>query len=325
MSKLSKVFSIAGTIFAFLVTISCSNPSDEIKQKSTVLELINSQPNLSMYKNAIEIAGLNSYLSATNYTYFMPTNAAFQQFLTDNNYTLLTDVPVPILKGIMLNHFMSGLQKSTNLYTGYFSTLAIGTASASNNLSLYVSSTSNIIMVNGTSKIITPDIIASNGVIHVIDNVLILPTILSQLTANANFTDLLSALTLQNQSLPLNYFKNTLSDANTKTFFAPTNAAFSSFNTEFGYTATNPVAAPIQNQILRYHIANGTNYFFNSFVNNQSINTNQGTNLLIQLSVNSFENYVKLQDANGRQASITYKNVQCSNGMIHIIDKVLKP
>ena len=325
MSKLSKVFSIAGTIFAFLVTISCSNPSDEIKQKSTVLELINSQPNLSMYKNAIEIAGLNSYLSATNYTYFMPTNAAFQQFLTDNSYTLLTDVPVPILKGIMLNHFMSGLQKSINLYSGYFSTLAIGTASASNNLSLYVSSTSNIIMLNGTAKIITPDIIASNGVIHVIDNVLILPTILSHLTANANFTDLLSALTLQNQSLPLNYFKNTLSDANTKTFFAPTNDAFSSFNTEFGFTANNPVAAPIQNQILRYHIAIGTNYIFNSFVNNQTIATNQGTNLLIQLSINSFENYVKLQDANGRQASISYKNVQCSNGLIHIIDKVLKP
>ncbi|MBC7494018.1 MAG: fasciclin domain-containing protein, partial [Flavobacterium sp.] len=236
-----------------------------------------------------------------------------------------TDVPVPILKGIMLNHFMLGLQKSTNLYTGYFSTLAIGTASASNNLSLYVSSTSNIIVLNGTAKIITPDIIASNGVIHVIDHVLILPTILSQLTANANFTDLLLALTLQNQSLPLNYFKNTLSDANTKTFFAPTNAAFSSFNTEFGYTATNPISALVQNQILRYHIAIGTNYFFNSFVNNQIIGTNQGTNLLIQLSVNSFENYVKLQDANGRQASISYKNIQCSNGIIHVIDKVLKP
>ena len=324
-SKLSYFFSIAAAVMLVVLTNSCSNPSDEIKQKSTVLELINSQPNLSIYKTAIETAGLNSYLSATNYTYFVPTNAAFQQFLSDNNYSAITDVPVPILKQIMLNHLMIGLQKSTNLYTGYFSTLATGTASATNNLNIYVAFDSNSILLNGVSKIITADIIANDGILHIVDTVLILPNILTQLTANANFTSLLAALTLGNQSLPLNYFKNTLSDSNTKTFFAPTNAAFTSFNTEFGYTTTNTIALSLQDQILRYHIVTGTNYFLNSFVNNQTITTNQGASLLVQLSVNSIENYVKLQDTNNRQAAIVYKNIQCSNGMIHIIDKVLKP
>lgn len=323
--KSPKFYLITSCFFGFLFLFSCSNPVDEIKQKSTVVELINSQTNLSIYKEAIAITGLNSFLSAGNLTYFIPTNAAFNKFLIDNNYAMLTDVPTPILKEILMNHFMNGLQLSTNLYTGYFPTLAKGTASTTNNLSLFVFTASGPITLNGISKIITSDVIASNGIIHIIDEVLILPSILSQLTANPSFTDLLAALTVQNQTLPLNYFKNTLLNVTTKTFFAPTNNAFTSFNKEFGYTTTNLIANNLQNQILRYHISTGNNYFLNSFTNNQIITTNQLINLTVQFSATSIENYIKLKDANSRLASITYKNIQCTNGMIHIIDNVLKP
>ena len=323
--KLILVFVTLGC-FIFLTTlVSCSNSPDEIKPKSSVVELINSQPNLSTYKQAIEITGLSSFLVAGNLTYLMPTNAAFSKFLLDNNYSTLAAVPVPVLKEILMNHFMSGLQTRSALATGYFQTLAKGTASATNSLSLYVASSGNDVVFNGISKIITADIIANNGLIHVVDAVIILPTILLQLTANELFSTLLIVLTNQNQATPINYFKNTLTDVSTKTFFAPTNAAFSSLNSEFNYTATNPIASSLQNQILRYHISTGNNYFLNSFANNQTILTNQGINLTVQLSNFTIQNSVQLRDANNRLASITYKNIQCTNGMIHIIDKVLKP
>ena len=323
--KSSNFCLLLSSLISSLILLSCSNPVEESKQKSTVNELINSQPHLSTYKEAMAISGLNSYLEASNLTYFIPTNAAFQKFLSDNNYALLSDVPVLILKEILMNHLMNGLQLSSSLSTGYFTTLAKGSASATNNLSLFVSTASGSIVLNGISKIITSDVTASNGIIHIVDTVLILPSILAQLTANPVFTDLLVALTIQNQALPLNYFKNTLSDTTIKTFFAPTNAAFTSFNLEFGYTTTTTIAATLQNQILRYHIASGTNFALNSFINNQIITTNISTNLSIQFSTTSIENFIKLKDVNNRLASIIYKNIQCTNGMIHTIDKVLKP
>ena len=312
-------------VIAFFMLASCSNPSDELKQKSTVIELITSQPNLSIFKEAIEISGLNSSLSAGNTTFFAPTNAAFEKYLIDNNYSSINAVPVAILKEVLLNHLMVGLLLNSDLYTGYFPSMAKGTASASTNLSLYVGLVSGVKYINGNSKIITADIIANNGIIHVVDSVILLPTILSQLTANPNFTDLLIALTFQNQASPLNYFKTVLSDTTTKTFFAPTNAAFTAFNSEFGYTTSAPIASALQNQILRYHISTGNNYSLNSFTANQIITTNQMVNLTIQISNTSTENNVKLKDANNRLALITYDNIQCTNGIIHIIDNVLKP
>lgn len=324
-SKYSNFYLPIYVIICCAFALSCSNLEEEQKQKSTVVALVNSQSNLSIYKEAVEITGLNSILSTGNSTFFIPTNSAFNKFLIDNNYAVITDVPVPILKEILMNHFMNGLVLSTNLNTGYYKSEAKGTASATNNLSLYVSNLSGVITLNGISKVITSDVIASNGIIHIVDAVLSLPTILSQLTANASFSDLLAALTVQNQFLPLNYFKNKLSDATIKTFFAPTNAAFTSFNTEFGFTTANPIATNLQNQILRYHIATENNYLANSFTNNQVIATNQLVNLTIQLSSVGVENYVKLKDVNNRLATITYQNIQCTNGIIHIVDKVLKP
>ena len=325
LMKTSAPYLLISCLLVYFFLASCSNPETEIRQKSTVVELIDSQSNLSIFNDAIKITNLNSFLSVGDRTFFIPTNAAFTTFLLANNYATINDVPVPILKEILMNHFMNGLQLSSSLYTGYFSTLAKGTASATTNLSIYVSAAPGAFLLNGNSKIITSDIIASDGIIHIVDTVLILPSILSQLTANPSFTDLLAALTTQNQASPLNYFKNTLSDATTKTFFAPTNTAFTAFNTEFGFTTLIPIGSSLQNQILRYHIATGTNYLLNSFTNNQIIATNQFVNLTVNLSNTSIENYVKLKDNNNRFATITYKNIQCTNGVIHIIDKVLKP
>ena len=323
--KLPSLYRFTALIIAFFTLNSCSNPADDVKQKSTISALIASQTNLSIYKEALDITGLNSVLTAGNVTCFAPTNAAFQKYLLDNNYSSISVIPVVLLRELLLNHFMTGLLLSSDLYTGYFSSMAKGAASTATTLSLYVGIVSGSKYINGNAQIITADIIANNGIIHVVDNVLILPSVLSQLTINPNFTELLAALTFQNQNAPINYFKTTLADDTIKTFFAPTNAAFTAFNTEFGFTSTAPISSVLQNQILRYHIATGNNYYLNSFSQNQLIATNQMVNLTVQLSTTGIENFVKLQDTNNRLASITYKNIQCTNGIIHIIDTVLKP
>jgi uncharacterized surface protein with fasciclin (FAS1) repeats len=75
------------------------------------------------------------------------------------------------LTQILLNHVVSGAVKSTDLTTTYIKTLAKGTASSTNNLSMFVTASGKV-KLNGVATVTTADIIASNGVIHVVDKVI---------------------------------------------------------------------------------------------------------------------------------------------------------
>ena len=71
------------------------------------------------------------------FTVFAPTNDAFATFLTDNGFADLSAVPVDVLTQVLLNHVVSGTNLSTDLTTGYVSTLSMAGA-GDNNLSLLV-------------------------------------------------------------------------------------------------------------------------------------------------------------------------------------------
>jgi uncharacterized surface protein with fasciclin (FAS1) repeats len=113
--------------------------------------------------------------------------------LSINSWIRIDDVPKAALTQILLNHVVSGSVKSTDLTTTYIKTLAKGTASTTNNLSMFVNTAGGKVL-NGVATVTTADIIASNGVVHVVDKV-IGPTIVTHALANPNFTSLVGALT----------------------------------------------------------------------------------------------------------------------------------
>lgn len=292
------------------VTTSCDDDDDD--KPETITEIAASNPDFSTLVTALEITGLDAVLDGTtDYTVFAPTNDAFETFLKGAD---INDVPEAVLTQILLNHVVSGEVLSTQLSTGYIQSLATynGVANGSN-LEMYVSTVDGV-ELNGVSSVTSADISASNGVIHVVDAVIGLPTIVTFATADPNFSSLVAALTSPGQP----DFVSILSGPGPFTVFAPTNAAFTALGTELAQIPLVPTADQLT-EVLLYHVVSG-NVLSSSLTNNQVVTTLQGGTFTVGLTGGA-----KITDANARVSNIVAVDVQAANGVIHVLDKVLLP
>ena len=315
MKNLLKFKIIVALIAITSFTISCDN-DDEPMADNTITGIAQTNANLSILVQALVKADLASTLQGAGpFTVFAPTDAAFVAFLKTTPYATLNDVPKDVLTLILLNHVVSGKVKSTDLTTGYVKTLATSATSGTNTMSMYVDLRSGV-KLNGTASVTTADIMASNGVIHVVDKVIGLPTIVTHATANPNFTSLVGALTGAGQP----DFVTILSGAGSYTVMAPTNTAFTDLNTELAPGGIASVSTANLTKVLTYHGANG-NVLAASLTEGQMVTTLQTPQkYTIQLAGGA-----KIKDANNRISTIIATDVQCSNGVIHVINKVLLP
>ncbi|MBV2165755.1 MAG: fasciclin domain-containing protein [Kaistella sp.] len=316
---MKKLFKLSAFVFLFsFLFVSCDESRDDVETPKTIYELASMDADLSNLKAAIDKAGLASTLGASgSFTVFAPSNAAFTQFLADNGFANLNDVPNAALKEILLNHVLSNKVMAAQVTTGYVSTLAKGNASSSKNLSMFINTASGV-KINGISTVTKTDITASNGVIHKVDKVIGLPTVVTHALANPNFSSLVSALT--RNDMP--DFAGILSGTTNSPFtvFAPTNAAFSSLLTELNLPNLGAVPAATLENVLKYHVVAGANVLSTDITNNMNVTTFQGGTFKITTTGG-----VKITDANNRVSNVIATDVQCSNGVIHAIDKVLLP
>jgi uncharacterized surface protein with fasciclin (FAS1) repeats len=312
LSQLKIAIIIFGLTF---LSLSCNDDNDPVADK-TITGIAKTDPNLSILVQALVKADLATTLQGVGpFTVFAPTDAAFVAFLKTTPYATLNDVPKDVLTQILLNHVVSGNVKSTDLTTGYIKTLAKGTASSTNNLSMFVNIASGV-KLNGVATVTTANIMASNGVIHVVDKVIGLPTIVTHATANPNFTSLVGALTGAGQP----DFVSILSGTGPYTVFAPTNDAFTALNTELAPGGIAGVSTANLTKVLTYHVANG-NVLAASLTEGQLVSTLQTPQkFTIQLTGGA-----KIKDVNNRISTIVATDVQCSNGVIHVLNKVLLP
>jgi uncharacterized surface protein with fasciclin (FAS1) repeats len=282
---------------------------------NTITGIASRNPDFSILVQALVRTDLAATLQGSGpFTVFAPTNAAFTTFLDGAN---IDDVPTSALKEILLNHVVSGAVVSGDLTTGYVKTLAKGSASSTNTLSMFVDTSSGV-KLNGISNVTTPDILATNGVIHVVDAVIGLPTVVDHALANPNFSTLVAALTYN----PSSGFVGILSGTTSSPFtvFAPTNAAFTSFLTETGYSGLANIPANVLENTLKYHVVAGANVTAADLTDEQVVTTFQGQNFVVDLTGGA-----KIIDSNNRVSNIIATDVQCSNGIVHVLDKVLLP
>ncbi|MGB5666838.1 MAG: fasciclin domain-containing protein [Maribacter sp.] len=239
------------------------------------------------------------------FTVFAPTNDAFATFLADNNFADLNAVPVDVLTQVLLNHVVSGTNLSTDLATGYVSTLSTAGAGG-NNLSMLID-LSNGVTLNGVSDVTAADNKAINGVVHIVDAVIGLPNIVDHAVANSDLTQLVGALTAGGNTT----FTTLLSDDTTNfTVFAPVNAAFTAF--------TNPMSNDL-NDILSNHVIVGAAAFAagltNSYVTTAAANAD-GDNLSMYINT---DDGVSL---NGT-SNVAAADIVATNGVIHAVDAVI--
>lgn len=312
-------------LFCFVAFASCSSDDDNNNSTSnkTITEIAAGNANLSVLVSALQRTGLDATLDGTTqYTVFAPTNDKFNAFLQAKGFASLDAVPEAALKEILLNHVIAGEVRSTQLTTGYVKTLAKGSASSTNTLSMYVNTANGVVLNGGASNgggtVVTADIDAKNGVIHIVDNVLDLPTIVNQAIANPNFSVLVQALTRNDQPNFAGILSGT--DGAPFTVFAPTNDAFVSLLGELNLNGLADVPQSVLENTLKYHVVAGANVLSTTLTNNMSVQTFQGQSFTITLTGGA-----KITDASNRVSDIIATDVQASNGVIHVVNKVLLP
>lgn len=316
MKHLFKIFALVMTISIFM--ISCKDDEPQVETPKSIYELTAASPDLSNLRLALDKAGLSGTLNNSGtFTVFAPSNAAFAQFLTENGFASLNDVPNAVLKEILLNHVLGAKVLAADVKTGYVSTLAKGGASTTRNISMYIDTTSGV-KINGVSKVTKTDILAKNGVIHLVDKVIGLPTIVTHAAANPNFTSLVAALTRPDMPNLVGILSGTASSP--FTVFAPTNAAFTSLLTEVNLPNLAAIPQSTLENALKYHVVAGANVASTDLVNNMTVTTFQGGTFKITTTGGA-----KITDANNRVSNIVATDVQCANGIIHVLDKVLLP
>jgi uncharacterized surface protein with fasciclin (FAS1) repeats len=287
-----------------------------------ILVLAKSDPNLSVFVQALNKAGLTNTLSGNGpFTVFAPTNTAFNAFLLANNYINLDAVPTASLKEILLNHVINGPKRSTDFATGYIKTNGKGTASSSNTLSMYIN-IANGVKLNGVSTVTTPNITGSNGIIHIVDAVIGLPTILTHCVANPNFSSLVTIITSTSGTFGNQAAVVSALSTNTAplTVFAPTNTAIGVAVGTGGFA--NGATETQVTKVLQYHVTSAGNVLSTSLTEGQVVPmfTTPIQNVTIQLTGGP-----KIKDQANNISNITTTDIQCANGIIHGINKVLQP
>ena len=318
ISKISKFAFIALLVTGF---VSCSDDDDAgdiIVPSNSIADFVANNDNYSSLAAALEVTGLTATLDeSADYTVFAPDNAAFNAFLSANGFSSLDEVPEDLLTEVLLNHVQSGVIMSSDLSTGYISSMATGMASEEP-LSMYINVDDGV-MINGMAEVTNADIEVDNGVIHAVNAVIGLPDIVDFATADPTFDILVQALTREDEFTFVETLQMTDSPA-PFTVFAPTNDAFVALLDELGANSLDDIATETLSAVLTYHVVAGANVRSGDLTDDMMVETLNGDSFTVNLG-----DAVTITDANDRTSTVVAPDVQANNGVIHAIDTVILP
>lgn len=292
--------------------VSCSDDEIIVEENSSIVDVVVGSANFSTLESAVIKANLSSVLNGNGpFTVFAPDNEAFNA--SGVTSSVIQELSSDQLKEILLYHTLSSKVNSASIQTG--SNIAVETANGDD---VYITKNSNGVFVNGW-KVKQADIMASNGVIHSLERVLMpaAGNLVEVAQANANLSYLVAAVLRASQGTT--NVAQVLTSAGPFTVFAPTNQAF--INAGFPTIAAIEAADPnTLASILTYHVLSAR-AFSSDLTNGQSLTTVNGGTLSVALGTTAT---IKGK-ANTTASTITSVNIMASNGVVHLIDQVLLP
>ena len=298
---------------AVAIVTACGGGDD---RNPNIVELAKASPNLTVLVEAVTAADLAATLSGPGpYTVFAPTDAAFTALLAELGVTkaqLLADKA--LLTKVLTYHVVSGsVRKAQVPLNTLIATIQGGSIRVS-------AGDSDLFIIDErgrSSKIASTDAIATNGVVHVIDKVL-LPkgNIVEMAKANPNLSILVEAVVAADLA-------GTLSGTGPFTVFAPTDAAFAALLTELGVTKEALLAdKPLLTAVLKYHVLSP------QVVKKADIPLGKAIQPLLPnafFKIDAVGSAAIITDGRNRSSTIVATDVLATNGVIHVIDKVILP
>ena len=324
---------LKGTLIIALMLVfiySCNNNNDDDDDDNntptkTSYELISENPELSTFKAAVDkiddIKVILNIEGGNDFTAFAPDNAAFDQLLGVLGYSSIDDMPISDLTNYMANHIVQGKVEGDMMReeeTGYIVTLL--NISPGKDVSMFFNASGSDIILNGTAKVSDADNESTNGVVHVVDNIIVIPTLSTFMETDPRFSTMREALQIieDEEGSTINA---QLTAAPTYTVFVPTNEGFNSFYEEHSLESLADLNSSQIEDVLNVHV-------INSNVRGSDIKAAEGgpgintSTDVLTVHEDGDGNYY-LTDPQGRDANIIKLDVRAVNGYIHIIDGVL--
>lgn len=316
IKQLTLAVSVALCSVPLLTACDDDNPQVQQYDYDNVVAAAQATPDLSVLVEAVVAADLAGTLSKTDspapYTVFAPTNDAFVALLNTLGVTkeqLLADKD--LLTKVLTYHVVpNAVVKKADIPFGQPIQTINGNA-----LSIDADADGNAKIMDAAGNsagIVQTDVVTGNGVVHIIDSVILPATknLVEVAQGNSDFSILVEAVNAAGLA-------DTLATTKNLTVFAPTNSAFAALLSELGVSKDALLAdKALLKDVLTYHVVQDLVY--SSEVAAGNVKTLQGSNF-------TFGADTKITDARGRQASLVVTDVQATNGVIHAIDKVILP
>jgi len=267
----------------------------------TIVETAQAAGSFSTLLAALDAAGLTSALEAEGpFTVFAPTDEAFAAIDSEVLNDLLADSE--LLTAVLTYHVVPGLFTAEDV-------AGLTDAVTLNGKSVALSFDGSTVKVDGATVTAT-DIEASNGIIHVIDQV-ILPEPIADIIQVASGAGIFNTLLAAVDAAGLT---ETLKGDGPFTVFAPTDEAFAAIDPD----ALNALLAdpPALAAVLTYHVVPG-DYPATQVLASNTLPTVNGAEASISLDG---EGNPRIDDA-----LITATDIRARNGVVHIIDRVIFP
>lgn len=272
-------------------------------QQKTIVQTAIEAGNFNTLVAAVKAAGLVDTLNGhSQFTVFAPTDAAFEKVDAATLQSLLKPENKGQLTQVLTYHVLSGRVNARDAYD-------LNSAGTVNGQRLSLDFRGDSLKVNDSTIVVT-DIQCSNGVIHVIDSVLLpkLDSIPATAQSAGTFNTLLAAVGAAGLG-------DVLSGPGPFTVLAPTDEAFAALPAGTVENLLQPENKQKLVDILKYHVVSGRVY------DNDAVKAGRAKTLLGRsLEVNFSADGICINDA-----SVVAKNIETTNGVIHVIDSVLIP
>lgn len=287
-------------------------PADEAPvEPGTIVDTAIAAGSFNTLVAALQATGLDNVLAdpSATFTVFAPTDEAFAALGQDTIDALLNDVDT--LSNILQYHVIGGTAIEAKTAIG----LAGTKVTAVNNDEFALSVNDGNLFVN-TSQVVATDVTASNGIIHVIDSVLIPPaivenhgTVVDLAVADGRFTTLVAALQATGLDSVLAAHDGVF------TVFAPTDEAFAALGQATINALLNDTDT-LSNILLTHVISGATIDSVTAFsLSGGSAETASGTN--VNLAIRDGSLFIN-------NARVVQTDIKAENGIIHVLDAVIQ-
>jgi transforming growth factor-beta-induced protein len=277
-----------------------NNSNNSGDKTNTIVDIAVGNPDFETLVAALQRAELDDDLAGKGpFTVFAPTDAAFEALGVD-----LATISDEQLKQILLYHVIGAEVEAADVPSDP------PKADALSGLTLWFN-TKDGVKVND-AKVTTADIAADNGVIHVIDKVLLPPDVPTM----AGFAGLTSLVAAASEAKLVDALKA----EGPFTVFAPTDAAFAALLTTLGAATVSDIEDAVLTETLLYHVV-AKKVAAKDIASGLSVAPTLSNSIHDQkmtLLINKTDSKVQVN-----LATVAVADINTTNGVVHVIDKVM--